>query len=90
MIRRAFEEVRYMCVDDLFIFVVHGFEGFEWNAVKARCFPLLEFSYGASDFGEGDWGVDFGETWFLGDEFEDGVVNWSVSIKYIVEVHAED
>jgi hypothetical protein len=32
----------------------------------------------------------FGETWFLGDEFEDGVVDWSVSIKYLVEVHAED
>ena len=77
-------------MDDPFVPIVHGFEGFGRNAIKARCFPLLEFGYGTSDFGEGDWGVDFGEIWFLGDEFEDGVADWSVSIKYLVKVHAED
>jgi hypothetical protein len=35
-------------------------------------------------------GVNFGEAWLLGNEFEDGVINWSVVIKDIVEVHAED
>ena len=77
-------------MDDPFVFIVHGFEGFGWDAVKARCFPLLEFGYGTSDLGEGDWGVNFGETWLLGDEFEDGVVNGPVSIEYIMKMHAKD
>jgi hypothetical protein len=68
-------------MDNPFVPIVHGFEGFRRNAIKARCFPLLEFGYGTSDLGEGDWGVDFGETWFLGDEFEDGVVNFSPAVK---------
>jgi hypothetical protein len=77
-------------MDDPFELIVHGFEGFRRNAVKARCFPFLEFGYGTFDFGEGDWGVNRGETWLLGDEFEDSIVNWSVSIEYFMKMHAED
>ena len=76
-------------MDDPFVPIVHGFEGFRRNAVKARRFPLLEFGYGTFDFGEGDWGVDFGEIWLLGNEVEDGVINWSVSVEHFVKVHAE-
>ena len=89
MICLAFKEIGYMCVDYPFVLIVHGFEGFGGNAIKARCFPLLEFGYGPSDFGEGDWGVNFGETWLLGNEFENGVINWSVSVENFVKVHAE-
>ncbi len=39
---------------------------------------------------EGDWGVDGGEAWLLGNEFKNSVVNWSMVIEDFVEVHAED
>ncbi len=79
MVCLAFKEIGHVCVDDPFVFVVHGFEGLGRNAVEARAFSLLEFGYGTLDFGEGDRGVNLGETWLLGDEFEDGIVSWSVS-----------
>ena len=65
-------------MDDPFVLIVHGFEGFGRDAIKAGCFPLLEYGNGTFDFVEGDWGVDFGEAWLLGNEFKDGVIDWSV------------
>ena len=73
-------------MDDPFVLIVHGFEGFGRNAVEARAFSLLEFGYGTLDFGEGDWGVNRGKTWLLGNEFEDGIINWSVSVEYLIHL----
>ena len=77
-------------MDNPFVIIVHGFEGFRRDAIKARCFSLLEFGNGTFDLLEGDWGVDVGEAWLLGNEFKDSVINWSVVIEDFVEVHAED
>ena len=77
-------------MDKLLLHIIHGFEGFRRDAVKARCFSLLEFGDGMFDLSEGDWGVNVGKAWLLGNEFKDGVINWSVVIEDFVEVHAED
>ena len=65
-------------MDDPFVLIVHGFEGFGRDAIKAGCFSLLEFGNGTFDFVEGDWGVNFGEAWLLGNEVKNSVINWSV------------
>ena len=77
-------------MDNPFVLIFHGFEGLGRDAIRAGCFPLLDFGNGTFDFAEGDWGVNVGEAWLLGNEFEDSVINWSVVIKDVVEVHAED
>ena len=66
--------------------VVHGFKGFWKAAVGAGCFSLLEFVDGMFDFAEGSRGVNAGEAWLLGNEFEDGFVYWSVVVEVFVEV----
>ena len=75
-----------MFVDNSFCPIFHGFEGIWGDAVEAGCFPFLEFVDGAFDFTEGDRGVDVGNAWFLGNEFKDGLVDWSVVVEDFVEV----
>ena len=58
--------------------------------LRPGAFPFLEFGDGTFDLLEGDWGVDVGNAWLLGDKFKDGVVNWSMVVEDFVEVHAED
>ena len=62
------------------------FEGFGGDAVEAGCFSLLEFVDGMFDFTEGNQGVDAGKAWLLGNEFEDGLVDWSLVVENFVEV----
>ena len=61
--------------------IIHGFECFGRDVVKAGCFSLLEFGDGTFDLLEGDRGVDVDETWLLGNEFKDGVINRSVVMR---------
>ena len=77
-------------MNNSFVLIVHGFESFGRDAIKARCFSLLEFGNSMFYFFEGDWGVNVGEAWTLEDEVKDSVFNWSVVVEDVVEVHAED
>jgi hypothetical protein len=42
------------------------------------------------DSAEGNRGIDVGKAWLLRNEFEDGVINGSVVVEDVAEVHAED
>ena len=86
----TFEEVRDVFVDDSFLRIVHGFENLWGDAIEARCFSLLEFGDSTFDFLEGDWDVYVRKARFLGDEVKYGIINWSVIIEDIMEMHAED
>ncbi len=47
--------------------------------LRPGLFPFLSLAMARLIKGEGDRGVNRGETWLLGGEFEDGIVSWSVS-----------
>ena len=77
----TFKKIRNVFMYNSLLHIIHGFECLGRDAVKARCFSLLEFGNGTFDLLEGDRGVNVDEAWLLGSEFKDGVINWSVVIE---------